>query len=155
MDRHNLILDTDSYKLTHWLQYPPRTTRISSYIESRGGALPEVLFFGLQAFLKQYLARPITHADIDEAEGVCRAHLGVFNREGWETIVERHGGYLPLEIQALPEGTAVGHHVPVVQLVNTDPACFWVPSYIETALLRAVWYPSTVASTSFACCLSP
>src|SRR5581483_6316608 len=151
MTRHNLILDTDSYKLTHWLQYPPGTTRISSYIESRGGLLPEVLFFGLQAFLKHYLSRPLSRADIDEAEGVCRAHLGVFNRAGWEHIVERHGGYLPLEIQALPEGTAVGHHVPVVQLVNTDPQCYWLPSYLETALLRAVWYPSTVASTSFAC----
>jgi len=151
MTRHNLILDTDSYKLTHWLQYPPGTTRISSYIESRGGLLPEVLLFGLQAFLKQYLGRPISHADIDEAEGVCHSHLGVFNRAGWEHIVERHGGWLPLEIQALPEGTAVGHHVPVVQIVNTDPQCYWVPSYLETALLRAVWYPSTVASTSFAC----
>lgn len=147
----NLILNTDSYKLSHWLQYPPGTRRISSYIESRGGLLPEVLFFGLQAFLKEYLARPITRADIDEAESVCMGHLGVFNRQGWEHIVERHGGFLPVEIQALPEGTAVGHHVPVVQVVNTDPECFWVPSYLETALLRAVWYPSTVASTSFAC----
>ncbi len=151
MSRHNLILDTDSYKLTHYLQYPPGTRRISSYIESRGGVLPEVLFFGLQAFLKGYLSQPITRADIDEAEEICRAHLGVFNRAGWEYIVERHGGFLPVEIQALPEGTAVGHHIPVVQVVNTDPECFWVPSYLETALLRAVWYPSTVASTSFAC----
>lgn len=151
MNRHNLILNTDSYKLTHYLQYPPGTRHISSYIESRGGKLPEVLFFGLQAFLKEYLSRPITRADIDEAEEVCRAHLGVFNRAGWEHILARHGGYLPVEIQALPEGTAVGHHIPVVQVVNTDPECFWVPSYLETALLRAVWYPSTVASTSFAC----
>ncbi|MDR3419617.1 MAG: nicotinate phosphoribosyltransferase [Nevskia sp.] len=151
MTTQNLILNTDSYKLTHYLQYPPGTTRISSYIESRGGALGKVLFFGLQAFLKEYLARPISRADIDEAEEVCRAHLGVFNRQGWEHIVERHGGYLPIEIQALPEGTLVGSHVPVAQVINTDPACFWVPSYIETALLRAVWYPSTVASLSMAC----
>jgi nicotinamide phosphoribosyltransferase len=151
MSTQNLILNTDSYKLTHYLQYPPGTTRISSYIESRGGAFREVLLFGLQAFLKDYLARPITRADIDEAESVCQAHLGVFNRAGWEHIVNRHGGFLPIEIQALPEGTVAGNLVPVVQLSNTDPACFWVPSYIETALLRAVWYPSTVASLSMAC----
>ncbi|MDE0856609.1 MAG: nicotinamide phosphoribosyltransferase domain-containing protein, partial [Nevskia sp.] len=88
---HNLILNTDSYKLTHYLQYPPGTTRISSYIESRGGAFHDVLFFGLQAFLKQYLGRPLTRADIDEAEEIGQAHLGVFNRQGWEHIVERHG----------------------------------------------------------------
>ncbi len=149
--RRNLILNTDSYKLTHYLQYPPDTRRISSYIESRGGAFHDVLFFGLQAFLKEYLARPISRADIDEAEEVAMAHLGFFNREGWEHIVDRHGGYLPVEIQALPEGTVVPSLVPVVQVMNTDPECFWVPSYLETALLRAVWYPSTVASLSFAC----
>ena len=150
-DTHNLILNTDSYKLTHYLQYPPNTQYISSYIESRGGAFHDVLFFGLQAFLKEYLGRPITRADIDEAEEISRAHLGLFNRQGWEHIVRHHGGFLPLEIQALPEGTVAGHQIPVLQLRNTDPACFWLPSYIETALLRAVWYPSTVASLSFAC----
>ncbi len=149
--RHNFILNTDSYKLTHYLQYPPDTRRISSYIESRGGAFHDVLFFGLQAFLKEYLSRPISRADIDEAEEVAMAHLGFFNRKGWEHIVNRHGGFLPVEIQALPEGTVVPSQVPVVQLVNTDPECFWVPSYLETSLLRAVWYPSTVASLSFAC----
>lgn len=147
----NLILNTDSYKLTHYLQYPPGTTCISSYIESRGGAFHNVLFFGLQAFLKQYLARPISRSDIDEAEEVSLAHLGWFNRAGWEHIVDKHGGFLPVEIQALPEGTVAPNHLPLVQLRNTDPACFWLPSYLETALLRAVWYPSTVASLSMAC----
>ena len=151
MTSHNLILNTDSYKLSHYLQYPPRTTRVSSYIESRGGVLREALLFGLQAFLKDYLARPLTRADIDEAEAVAMAHVGVFHRAGWEHIVRQHGGLLPLEIQALAEGTVVPCHVPVLQVVNTDPQCWWLPSYLETALLRALWYPSTVASLSFAC----
>ena len=151
MSTQNLILNTDSYKLSHFLQYPPGTSRVSSYIESRGGVLRNVLHFGLQAFLKQYLSKPITRDDIDEAESLCQPHLGVFNRQGWERIVERHGGYLPVEIQAVPEGAVVSAHVPVVQVINTDPEGFWVPSYLETALLRAVWYPSTVASLSMAC----
>jgi nicotinamide phosphoribosyltransferase len=151
MNSHNLILNTDSYKLSHYLQYPPRTRFISSYIESRGGAFRDVLLFGLQAFLKDYLSRPLTRADIDEAEAVAMAHVGVFNRAGWEHIVARHGGLLPVEIQSLPEGTALPCHIPVLQVINTDPACYWLPSYLETALLRALWYPSTVASLSFTC----
>ncbi len=151
MTTRNLILNTDSYKLTHYLQYPPGTTEVSSYIESRGGQFEDAVFFGLQAFLKEYLARPITTADIDEAEAIAQIHLGVFNRSGWERIVTRHDGYLPVEIEAVPEGTVLPTHVPLVQLRNTDPDAFWVPSYLETALLRAVWYPSTVASLSFAC----
>ena len=39
-----------------------------------------------------------------------------------------------------------------VQLVieNTDPAAYWLPSYLETSLLRAIWYPTTVATNSWA-----
>ena len=33
----NLILNTDSYKVSHWVQYPPGMDAMFSYIESRGG----------------------------------------------------------------------------------------------------------------------
>src|SRR5690606_16734286 len=60
----NLILNTDSYKASHWLQYPPGTEATFFYVESRGGRYDRTLFFGLQAILKEYLARPLTAADI-------------------------------------------------------------------------------------------
>lgn len=149
MNLTNLILNTDSYKFSHYLQYPPQTQAISSYVEARGHSdHAEVVFFGLQMFLKEYLSKPVTMQDIDEAEAVVAAHGLPFNRDGWMHIVRRHGGFLPLLIEALPEGTMVRRGVPVVQVVNTDPACFWLTSYMETALLRAIWYPSTVASHS-------
>jgi nicotinamide phosphoribosyltransferase len=34
---------------------------------------------------------------------------------------------------------------------NTDPKCGWVTSYFETAILRGIWYPSTVATISRMC----
>jgi nicotinamide phosphoribosyltransferase len=149
MNLANLILNTDSYKFSHYLQYPPETHAISSYIEARGQSEhAEVLFFGLQMFLKEYLSKRVTTGDIDEAEAIVTAHGLPFNRAGWERIVNKHGGYLPLLIEALPEGTLVRRGVPVVQVVNTDPDSHWLTSYIETALLRAIWYPSTVASNS-------
>ena len=46
-------------------------------------------------------------------------------------------GDLPLEIQALPEGTIVPRGVPLVQVVNTDDELPWLTSFIETPLLRA------------------
>ncbi|MDV2080394.1 nicotinate phosphoribosyltransferase [Marinobacter xestospongiae] len=147
----NLILNTDSYKTSHFLQYPADTRFISSYIESRGGAYPETVFFGLQAFLKEYLSRPITTADIDEADTLCRAHGVPFNRTGWEYIRDAYQGYLPIEIEAAPEGTVVPTGNVLAQVVNTDPNCAWLSSYIETALLRAVWYPTTVATRARAC----
>ena len=145
----NLILNSDSYKYSHFAQYPPETQAISAYVEARpGGKHDHVLFFGLQMFLKDYLARKITMADVDEAEAMITAHGLPFHREGFEKIVTRHDGHFPLLIEALPEGMVAPTGTPLVQVRNTDPDFFWLPTFIETALLRAVWYPSTVATVS-------
>ncbi|KAI2621592.1 nicotinamide phosphoribosyltransferase [Hypoxylon sp. NC1633] len=139
----NIILNTDTYKHSHWNLYPPGTSHVSSYIESRGGIYPATLFVGLQAFIKKHLLRPITIDDIDEAEIVTRQHEIPFNREGWLGIVNEHDGYLPVEIEAIAEGTVLPIKNVLVQIVNTDPKYFWVTSFIETALLRAIWYPTS------------
>ena len=145
----NLILNTDSYKASHYLQYPPQTTHVSSYIESRGGEYDKLVFFGLQAFLKEYLCQPINIKHINEAKAILTAHGLPFNREGWEYILQRHDGYLPLQIDAIPEGMVLPTKNVLLQVINTDPKCFWLTSYIETALLRAIWYPTTVATVSW------
>lgn len=147
---NNLILNSDSYKTSHWVQYPVGSEYMSSYIEARKGDY-DVVFFGLQAFIKEYLGTPMTHQDIDEAEIIVHAHGLTFNRTGWERLVDKHKGYLPLRIEAIPEGSIVPASNVVCQVINTDPEFYWLPSYIETALLRAIWYPSTVASVSRYC----
>jgi nicotinamide phosphoribosyltransferase len=144
----NIILNTDSYKISHWKQYPPNTKFVSSYIEARGGEIKEVVFFGLQMFIEQYLTKPVTRANIDEAKEVLAAHGVPFNEKGWLYILKKYKGYLPISIEAVPEGMVVPTNNILVQVVNTDPKCAWVTSYIETALLRAVWYPVTVATRS-------
>lgn len=147
---YNLITNTDSYKTSHFLQYPPNTKQVFSYIEARGSdtGIGYTVFFGLQAFIKEYLTKPIILADVIEAEKICTAHGVPFNREGWEYIATELGGYLPLEIRALKEGTKTPLHIPLVTVVNTDYRCHWLTSYMETAILRAVWYGTTVATIS-------
>ena len=144
----NLLLRTDSYKASHWLQYPPGASRVHSYIESRGGAFPATVFFGLQAYLKEYLSRPVLKEHVAEAAEIFAAHGEPFNRPGWDLLVERHGGMLPIEIRAVAEGTVVPTGNPLLTIENTDPDFYWLPSYLETELLRAVWYPTTVATLS-------
>lgn len=145
----NLILNTDSYKVSQFNQYPPNTEYVYSYIESRGGKWDSTVFFGLQAFIKEYLTKPITREDIDEASEVLKAHGEPFNRAGWEYILRAHNGLLPISIKAAPEGTIIPTKNVLVTIENTDPACFWLTSYLETALLRSVWYPTTVATNSY------
>jgi nicotinamide phosphoribosyltransferase len=149
MNCTNRILDVDSYKASHYLQYPPGTEYVSSYVESRGGAWPQALFFGLQMYIEDALTTPLTRDDIDEAEAVFQAHGEPFNRAGWEHVLNVHGGYLPLRIQAVREGTVLPTGNVLAQVVNTDPQVPWLVSYIETALLRAIWYPTTVATRSY------
>src|SRR6478735_6383365 len=148
----NPILSTDSYKHSHFLQYPPEARVISAYGESRPNDFAdEVLFLGLQPYLIDYLGRPVTAADIDEADEICAAHGVPFNRAGWQAVVADHGGYLPLEISALPEGTMAPTGVPLFQVANTDERMPWLTTFVETALLRAVWYPTTVGTLSRKC----
>ena len=147
----NIILNTDSYKASHYLQLPPGSEELSSYIEARGSdrGWDKSLFFGLQAFLKEYLAKPVTLEMIDEAEQFWPAHGEPFNREGWLYILNKYDGYLPLEIRAVAEGTLLPNSNVMLEVSNTDPNCAWLPSYLETALLRAVWYPTAVATNSY------
>ena len=146
---NNIILNTDSYKVSMFKQYPAGTTGVYSYIESRGGRYDRTVFFGLQAFIKEYLLDPITQADIDIAEEILTAHGEPFNREGWQYILDKHNGYLPVVIRAVPEGTVVPVKNVLATIENTDPKAFWLTTWLETALLRAVWYPTTVATQSY------
>ena len=98
---NNLLLNTDSYKASHWLQYPPNTDATFFYVESRGGLYDRTVFFGLQAILKEYLATPISHANVDEARDFFAAHGEPFNEAGWRYIVDQHGGHLPARIRAV------------------------------------------------------
>ncbi len=148
----NLIFDTDSYKLSHFTQYPEGTEFVSSYIEARKpwDAINRVVFFGLQIELTKLRGAVVTQAMLDEATPFLKAHGFDIFRDGWQHIIDQHGGRLPVLIEALPEGTVVPVRVPQLRIENTDPACFWLVSYLETRLLRAVWYASTVCSLSFA-----
>ena len=145
----NIILNTDSYKVSMFKQYPAGTTGVYSYIESRGGRYDSTVFFGLQAFIKEYLLCPISQEDIDIADEILTAHGEPFNRAGWQYILDKHRGYLPVVIRAVPEGTVVPVRNVLATIENTDPECFWLTTWLETALLRAVWYGTTVATQSY------
>ena len=147
----NPILNTDSYKLSHFLQYPKDISFVNSYIESRGGRWNRLIFYGLQAFLMQYLSQKITADNISEATEFAALHGLPFNQAGWEYILKAHGGALPLSIEAVREGSIVGTENVLLQVQNTDAKVPWLVGWIETALLRSIWYPVAVATKSYFC----
>lgn len=145
----NILALTDSYKVSHYRQYPAGTTRVLSFFESRGGRYDEVLFFGLQYIIKKYLVgQVVTEEKIEEAKSLFAAHFGtslLFNEKGWRHILEKHQGRLPIVINAVPEGTRIPTSNVLVTVMNTDPEVPWLTNYIETLLVQ-VWYPTTVAT---------
>lgn len=156
MKNFNLVsVGTDSYKHSHWRLLPENTEVVSSYCEPRAGArFPRTMFFGLQYFLKAYLAgRIVTREKIEEGAERMYKHFGsdrVFNRVGWEHILKAHDGRLPVKIRALPEGTVVPEATPLFTIENTGgiPTA-WLTNYLETILME-MWMPTTVATSSLA-----
>lgn len=145
----NPLLNVDSYKFSHYKQYPPGTEYVYSYIESRGGQYTETCFFGLNAFIQEYILKPFTQADINEAQEIAESHGEPFNKEGFDYILKTYQGRWPVTIRAVPEGSVIEGKNVLLDIINTDPKCFWVTSFLETALLRAVWYGTTVATREF------
>lgn len=158
MNRVNLCLATDSYKVTHAAQYPPDATRVYSYFESRGcpsisgqpRKMDEIVFFGIQMILDKLLAFPVEENDILLAKAFHRAHFGrddLFNERGWRHILYKHDGYPPVRIKAVPEGTVMSPRNVMMTVENTDPEVSWITNWLETILVQ-VWYPCTVATLS-------
>ncbi|MCO5950417.1 nicotinate phosphoribosyltransferase [Mucilaginibacter flavidus] len=151
MKRENLVLLADAYKYAHHKLYYPGTTEIYSYLESRGGMFDETVFFGLQYFLKEYLAgEAFTQADLDEAEGFLLQVFGrndVFDKSKFQYILDKYKGRLPVKIKAVAEGTRVPFGNVLMTIENTDPECYWLTNFLETLLMQ-VWYPCTVATLS-------
>jgi nicotinamide phosphoribosyltransferase len=148
----NICLKTDSNKLVHWMQYPPNTTGVFSYLEARTGATySHTTFFGLQYILKQHLVgQVVTAGAIDNAERFVSVHFGhqeYFNKKMWVHILKQWDGHLPVRIKAVKEGTSVPVGNVLLTVENTDPECAALTNHLET-ILSQVWYPSTVCTLS-------
>src|SRR5260370_1014986 len=150
--RLNHILNTDSYKLTHWWQYPPDTRHIYSSLESGGGMFEETMLAMLQYIVKSNSAGQVfTLDDIEEARRIAHAHFSgrpkSFNYEGFKSLYAKHSGRLPLRIRAVKEGTVVKTHNALITIENTYPEFYWLTNWAETLLVQ-VWYPIPVATLS-------
>jgi len=104
-ESRNLVLQTDSYKFTHWKQYRRGPSTFTA-TWSRAADVFQTVFFGLQYYLLKYLCGPVvTEEDVMEARDFVDRHIGpgMFNVEGWMHIVRNLGGKLPVVIKAVPE----------------------------------------------------
>lgn len=150
MKRRNFTIRTDGYKLGHWRVSMANCQGVESYFENRVGSLyPATSFFGLQAWMKENICgQVITRDDIEEGEETTNGYLGrpgQFNRTGWEYILNKHGGRLPLDIYAVDEGSEVPVNNILFKVFSTEAP--WLVGHTETPMTH-VWSPSLVATKS-------
>ncbi|UNA01776.1 nicotinamide phosphoribosyl transferase [Vibrio phage PVA8] len=146
----NIAIATDSYKVSHWSQFPRGLEYSQYYVESRGGKFDKIMVDGM-AYMCRILEKGVSMNDVKRAKRLFKKHFGseVFNDKGWDIIVNELKGKLPIKIRAVKEGTVVPVKHPILTIENTDPRFGWLPGYLETFILRALWYPTTVATISF------
>lgn len=153
----NPLLLTDGYKVDHRRQYPEGTSLVYSNWtprKSRIEGIDEVVFFGLQYFIKKYLIEDFqTHFFDQPKEKVVAEYSRIINnylgenQVGTQHIEDLHDlGYLPMVIKALPEGASVPIRVPMFTMYNTIPEFFWLTNYLETLVSAVVWMPCTSAT---------
>lgn len=156
----NFINMTDGYKLDHRRQYPPGTQRVYSNFTPRTSRVvgqTHVNFLGLQYFLQEYM---VEHAQRTFFEAPKYRVLGDYKRLldrylpgndiEVDHIADLHDiGYVPLQFNAVPEGTRVPLGIPMFTIENTIDEFFWVTNYFETLISSVIWQMCTSASTAY------
>lgn len=153
----NPMFFIDGYKADHRSQYPLGTRLVYSNFtprKSRMAKVDQVVSFGLQYFIKEYLIEQFnTNFFNREKEDVVREYQELMdnylgpNKIETDHIAALHDlGYLPLQINALPEGSISPIQTPVLTIWNTLPEFFWLVNYIETLMSGTIWKPYTTAT---------
>lgn len=160
---NHATLQTDAYKLFHKFAYHPDITKVYSNFTSRNGKLSnvpnnaEVMFVGLQYFIKDYLIREWNDTFFNLPKDVAIQNLKRYtdsllgqNYDASHFEALHDLGYLPLKVKALPEGSLTPYGVAPVTFVNTIEGFQWLSNYIETVFSAENWPIQTSATTSFA-----
>jgi nicotinamide phosphoribosyltransferase len=158
----NPILSTDHYKFIHkglfprgmdWLMatWTPRLSRIDG--------VNHVVNFGLQGVLAQLTQDFQTgffDRDIDVVISEIRSEIEAtyaktnprlareFDYQPFRQLYEL--GYLPIVVNALPEGSFVPIRVPMFTVANTADNFGWLVGYIEVILSNRLWQGMTDAT---------
>lgn len=147
----NVLMDGDSYKYSHFLQYPFGVVNMYEYAEFRSlENYKKMLFVGLYGILKEYFTTKITAENVEEASIYAKYHGEPFNYSGFMKIVDTYDGFFPVTIKAIPEGLVIPNKtIPfTVELTEPDRDLFWLPSWMETFLMK-VWFPVNYATRSY------
>lgn len=113
--RHNILLLTDCYNLSHQ-RLKCNTDWEVSHIYNRTAPM---LLYGLNETVLEVLTQHITMDMVTEAEHYARMMGLHFPSALFTDVVEKLDGRIPLKFEALPDGSWVPQGTPFAQVSNT------------------------------------
>lgn len=152
---------SDFYKTDHRRQYPKKTQLVYSNLTPRGSridGIDEVVVFGIQYFIKEYLIKRFNEGFFrrPKEDSISEYQRRLDNALGAGAVTMEHIealwdlGYIPVEIRAMEEGTLCPMRIPLLTIHNTHEKFFWVTNFVETLLANVLWGPMTSATIAHA-----
>lgn len=142
----NKILQTDTYNRTMNHCKGDRWSDRETYVlQMRKAEKGYLIAAGIRRHIQNAVGRsPVTQSELDFAREFYTRHANVpfFNEEMWQSVVD-NGGVMPLEIDAVPDGTAVLSGDPIMRVTGPGE----LAAHIEPELHR-IFYESLVATTA-------
>ncbi len=138
---NNPLVLTDVYNLSHTYLKENVDYEISHiYNRSR-----PMILYGFNETVHHLLNRQIDVGMVMEAEE-CAKKMGMkFPVDMWMNCVDRMKGYIPLKVEALPDGTWVPKGTPFAQITNTEEGFGELVTWWEGVFLHAS-FPSACAT---------
>lgn len=155
----NPMLMTDMYKISHRIMSEKGTEKIYSTFTPRSSRIKginEVVFFGLQGFVKEYLIDYFNeyffYKSKDEViadyKRMITYTLGE-NCADTKHIEDLYDlGFLPIKIKAVKEGSIIPIKVPVFTIENTHKEFYWLTNFLETLISTSMWKVITATTIS-------
>lgn len=141
----NRILQTDTYNRTmEHISGPEAQTPATYTLQMRRSPHGYIIAMGMRPMLETF-SHPITQAELDFAADFYTHDAAVpyFNKAMWQNVIDNHGGYMPIQIDCVPEGTALLPGDPVIRVSGPNE----LVAHFEP-LFHRLFYPSMVATTA-------
>lgn len=163
---NNVLTSADSYKLTHYKQIFPGTTRIYETFTPRSlKHLPaeiheltdnHIIWFGARVTMQaihEAFDREFFRVNFQQATTFFNSQVNNFTGGEYDLtyIKALHNlGYLPIRVKSLSEGSLIPIRIAGMTITNTHDDFAWVVGYLETVISNETWKSVTNATIAFA-----
>jgi nicotinamide phosphoribosyltransferase len=142
--RKNPIKLTDCYNLSHE-ELKCNTDFEVSHMYNRADGM---LLYGFKEIALGILSIKITEEMVEDAAVDAEELNLTFPKDLWMRVVTECRGYVPLEVQSVPEGTWCPKGTPFAQVRNTVEGFGEMVTWFEGVFMMA-YFPSTCATRAF------